>query len=325
MSRVCQVRLLRCCYAEPALLCSPSHPTIRSIMSQSHGKDADGGADTTDRVWREYNIHDNDDDEGSDDDEAAAAASSFNLFATTDPDDIYETISYPDLLPRQHADCPNPTIALRAHKQYENSTGMAVWKGSEVMAAFLLQHEATMVQNRTICELGAGVGLCGIVASRLGAKSVLMTDGDTTVLENLRHNVDLNSTTTTATIPDDSESHSNTGTCIATNTAAAAISCPQLIWGKECGSNFANAHGHQDVVLATDCVYITKSVRPLLATIHEILEPKSGVFLYVNTCASQCPIEAVFDIAREFGLHCVDTWCDSDDKDDTVYIFRRQE
>ena len=309
--------------------CRPPHSfEMASSSEKDDGNAGSKGIDTTDRAWREYNIHDNDDDEGSDDDEAAAAASSFNLFATTDPDDIYETISYPDLLPRQHADCPNPTIALRAHKQYENSTGMAVWKGSEVMAAFLLQHEATMVQNRTICELGAGVGLCGIVASRLGAKSVLMTDGDTTVLENLRHNVDLNSITATATatihVPDDSESHSNTGT--ETNTAAAAaISCPQLVWGKESGRNFAKAHGHQDVVLATDCVYITKSVRPLLGTIHEILEPKSGVFLYVNTCASQCPMEAVFDIAREFGLHCVDTWCDSDDKDDTVYIFRRQE
>ena len=315
MSRVCQVRLLRCCYAEPALLCSPSHPTIRSIMSQSHGKDADGGADTTDRVWREYNIHDNDDDDGdSDDDEAAAAASSFNLFAATDPDDMYETLSYPDLLPQQHeAHRPNSAITLRAHKQYENSTGAVVWKGSEVMAAFLVQHVATMVQDQRMCELGAGVGLCGIVASRLGAKSVLMTDGDTTVLENLRHNVDLNSTTATA-----ADSPSET-------TAATTITCPQLIWGKESGIHFAKAHGYQDIVLATDCVYITKSVRPLLETIHEILEPNSGVFLYVNTCASQCPIEAVFDIAQEFGLHCADSWCDSDDKDDTVYIFQREE
>ena len=41
--------------------------------------------------------------------------------------------------------------------------------------------------------------------------------------------------------------------------------------------------------------------------------------------SKKCVVEAVFDIAREFGLHCVDTWCDSDDKDDTVYIFRRHE
>lgn len=294
-------------------------------MSQCHEqKDAESGAesegnnDATDRVWREYNIHDGDEDGDSDDDEAAAAAaSSFNLFAATDPGDVYETLSYPDLLPQQHAaHCPHSTITLRAHKQYENSTGAVVWKGSEVMAAYLVQHVATMVQNQRICELGAGVGLCGIVASRLGAKSVLMTDGDTTVLENLRHNVDLNSTTDTTAAAADSPSET---------TAATSISCPQLIWGKENGISFAKAYGYQDRVLATDCVYIQKSVRPLLETIHEMLEPKSGVFLYVNTCASQCPIEAVFDIAQEFGFHCADSWCDSDDKDDTVYIFRRQE
>ena len=289
-------------------------------MSQCHENDADGaestGNGTADRVWREYNIHDDD----SDDDEAVAAASSFNLFAATDPDDMYETLSYPDLLPQQHgAHCPHSTITLRAHKQYENSTGAVVWKGSEVMSAFLVQHVATMVRNQRICEMGAGVGLCGIVASRLGAKAVLMTDGDTTVLENLRHNVDLNSMTITETDTTSSaDSPSETR-------EATTITCPQLIWGKESAINFSKAYGHQDIVLATDCVYITKSLRPLLETIHEILEPKSGVFLYVNTCASQCPIEAVFDVAQEFGLRCADSWCDSNDKDDTVYIFRRRE
>ena len=305
---------------------SPAFTSSR-VMSQCHEKDADGGAEskgngTTDRVWREYNIHDDDEGDSDDEEAAAAAASSFNLFAATDPDDMYETLSYADLLPRQRcaAHCPNSTITLRARKQYENSTGAVVWKGSEVMAAYLVQHVATMVQNQRICELGAGVGLCGIVASRLGAKSVLMTDGDTTVLENLRHNVDLNSTTTTAAAAAEAAADSSSET-----TAAATISCPQLIWGKESGIIFAEAYGYQDVVLATDCVYITKSLRPLLETIHEILEPNSGVFLYVNTCASQCPIEAVFDIAQEFGLHCADSWCDSDDKDDTVYIFQREE
>jgi hypothetical protein len=267
-----------------------------SNHTRNRSKDAEdaGGKriHTTDRVWREYNIHDD-----GDSDEEAAAASSFNLFTAADPGDTYETISYPDLLLPLHAASAIP-IALRAHKQYENSTGMAVWKGSEVMSSYLIQHVASMVRNRRICELGAGVGLCGIVASRLGAKSVLMTDGDTTVLENLRHNVDLNSAT---------------------------AGCPQLIWGEESGRNFAKANGRQDVILAADCVYMAKSVRPLLETIHEVLEPKSGVFLYVNTCASQCPIEVVFDIAKEFGLNCADTWCNSDDEDDTVYIFRRQE
>ncbi|CAM9968297.1 unnamed protein product, partial [Choristocarpus tenellus] len=44
----------------------------------------------------------------------------------------------------------------------------------------------------TILELGAGAGICGIVAAKALACPVLLTDKDEGVLENLRYNVTLN-------------------------------------------------------------------------------------------------------------------------------------
>ena len=59
------------------------------------------------------------------------------------------------------------------------------------MKDYLLEHP-TLLKDKYIVELGAGVGLCGIVAHKLGAKRVLLTDGDKTVLKNLRYNVQRN-------------------------------------------------------------------------------------------------------------------------------------
>ncbi len=151
----------------------------------------------------------------------------------------------------------------------------------------------------------------------LQAKSVLITDGDHQVLRNLRYNVvELNglplADATTSSPP----------------TTDATISCPQLIWGKNHAIDFEKQYGKQDVIIATDCVYVTQSVYPLFETINELLD-KKGLFLFVNTCASTCPMEDVFNIAKEFGFVSSDNelWYHDDDREKKkhpVHVFRRR-
>ena len=43
-----------------------------------------------------------------------------------------------------------------------------------------------------VLELGAGLGISGIFAHRLGAAATVMTDWGTNTLENMRKNIDLN-------------------------------------------------------------------------------------------------------------------------------------
>jgi predicted nicotinamide N-methyase len=250
-----------------------------------------------DIVWREYNVHDDYD-----------ARSQNNKQETQDDDEEEETHQPVDIFAPQAEDTyaiheetiGNVTITLRQQEDYEVSTGMSVWKGSEILCQYLIQHP-DLVCDKRVLELGAGVGLCGIVSGKvLGASSVLMTDGDHIVLDNLRHNVELN------------------------NLDKNAVSCPQLIWGKERAEDFERKYGQQDVILATDCVYVTKSVRPLFETVAQLLVP-DGVFLFVNSCASICPLEDVMSIGKDFGFVASpdEMWyLPGNEKKDPVYVFR---
>lgn len=47
-------------------------------------------------------------------------------------------------------------------------------------------------RNKDVLEIGAGIGLCGVVAAGCGASSVLITDYSEVILENAAFNVALN-------------------------------------------------------------------------------------------------------------------------------------
>mmetsp|Transcript_20165 Transcript_20165/g.43807 ORF Transcript_20165/g.43807 Transcript_20165/m.43807 type:complete len:242 (-) Transcript_20165:217-942(-) len=234
--------------------------------------------------WREYNIHAQDEEE---------THQPVDIFAPRE-EDVYEIHKY-----NFDVENENATITLREQSDYDVSTGMSVWKGSEILCQYLTKHP-DLIREKRILELGAGVGLCGIVSAKvIGASYVLLTDGDHMVLRNLRYNVELNELGT-------------------------KVSCPQLIWGKTKAKVFEKEHGKQDVILATDCVYVTKSVRPLFETIAELLAP-NGVFLFVNSCASICSLKDVMNIGKEFGFSASsdELWCQPGNEKDPVYVFRR--
>ena len=67
-------------------------------------------------------------------------------------------------------------------------TGGTVWGAAIPLARHLTQLELDWGAT-SVCELGAGCGLCGLVAVALGAKRVLLTDR---VLRMLTHNADAN-------------------------------------------------------------------------------------------------------------------------------------
>ena len=109
-------------------------------------------------------------------------------------------------------------------------------------------------------QLGAGLGLCGILAHRIGDNSteVVLTDGDTDALVKLRENVALNK--------------GDYGT----------ITCQQLLWGKENAEAFLQYnHGGIlfDVILASDVIYVPGVVEPLFATVQTLLCPTAGKFI----------------------------------------------
>lgn len=64
---------------------------------------------------------------------------------------------------------------IRVPEHSAEEYGMYVWPSAVVLAGFLGQHP-DCVHGKVVLELGAGVGLVGLVAARLGARKVTITD-----------------------------------------------------------------------------------------------------------------------------------------------------
>ena len=68
------------------------------------------------------------------------------------------------------------------------TTGLRTWEASLLLAEWILRQD---IRGKNLVELGAGTGLVGILAARMGAE-VTSTDGSEAVAMNLHANFDRN-------------------------------------------------------------------------------------------------------------------------------------
>ena len=147
------------------------------------------------------------------------------------------------------------------------ATGAAVWTAGTALASYLANEPggAASVRGRRVIELGCGAGLCGIVAARLGAREVLLTDGNAELLERAARNVSGN-------VP---------------AAAAAAVAVRPLLWGDDVDAELSGAF---DVVLASDVLYQSAAWLPLAACVRELLRPEGqGVLLLAEAGHAMTP------------------------------------
>ena len=219
-----------------------------------------------------------------------------------------------------------------------NSTGLTLWRASEYLGQYLIQQHGTnehFVRNKRVLELGAGLGLCGIVVHRLlQAQTVYVTDGDSDVWKALVSNIQANHRVVT----DDDDDDERT-----------TISGHQLLWGHDYAQSFLQKmrrmEGHDrepqqdddddddstkllfDVILAADVVYVPQVIAPLFETVHTLLEPTKGIFfLAFARRMVDVTVDDVLQQATEAGF--VYKQCSSDaDTEQGLYLysFRRTE
>ena len=220
--------------------------------------------EVADLAWREYHIHADDNRTGGNEPAATNSVSeelesnAFDLFNSTQNAEPQE-ISYQvlDVTTGQEV-----SIRLEYFEDYAQSTGVSIWQASETLFPYMCNMRDLFL-GKQVLELGAGVGLCSLTAHYLGASNVLATDGDVAVLEFLRRNVDRNR-----------KQHN-----------AGAISCPQLIWGRQL-PDFLKMYGPNDIVLAADICYMSKSIVPIFQTAHHLLKD-NGLFILIHQAFTQ--------------------------------------
>eukprot|EP00978_Attheya_sp_CCMP212_P007268 scaffold16926_cov59-Attheya_sp.AAC.2 len=231
-----------------------------------------------------------------------------SLFADPDPTDVFffEFGS-------------NIKIPLRGIKaengQTLHSTGLTLWRASHLLCNYLVSHTKEIVENKTILELGAGLGLCGILAHKLGTRSVVLTDGDTDTLAEMRHNVLINTNQTT---------EKQDGSKIST------ITCRQLRWGRNVDTFFEQQKQVQtainerwngyDIIMGSDIIYVEEIIEPLFQTVVTLLG-KDGKFLLAYA-RRNVSIDLVFACAQRHDL----TWTVNcpDNNGEGIFIFERR-
>jgi hypothetical protein len=127
--------------------------------------------------WRESNINDDDYIRGDTDavpvksdgdDNGVDPAVLFRMFGEDD-DDVFEEVRYEyKTTPTTTTPAPTAatTVVIRHHGAYPNSTGLAVWRGAEILARFLCDQQqndnanddkgVVAMRRKKVLEVGAG-------------------------------------------------------------------------------------------------------------------------------------------------------------------------
>ena len=72
------------------------------------------------------------------------------------------------------------TASLPSHSGDPMITGGTVWDSAILLAWWIIKHPDVILQKR-VAELGAGTGVPGLIAAKLGASEVVLTDLPTMV------------------------------------------------------------------------------------------------------------------------------------------------
>ena len=193
----------------------------------------------------------------------------------------------------------DPIISVKQQPPGSGSTGMTVWNSGLVLTRLLdalvdqqqqrqeqqqQQQHLWRFDDQDVIELGCGTGLVSIACHKLGARSVVATDGNPQVLElasdNVRQNV----------------GKENDGQ------QKRMIEVQSLQWGLLNAMDYAE---HASLVVGADLTYNAGSWRALAETVSTVLRPK-GVFIYLSLGHEGFNVNAEIDgflqVAKSVGL-----------------------
>ena len=202
-------------------------------------------------------------------------------------------------------------------------SGQYLWPAAAFTGQYLLDNWSNL-EATTIVELGAGVGLAGLVASRLtGAEKVVLTDYDHGSLQLLNDNIELNmidngncKVTVEFLEWGRTLECQNKGTASSSGSSSSSRPITDSSSGTSRSNNKSNGTSSSSIdncaknnvtfalVLGTDLLYCKEIVRPLFKSAKLLMEnSETTLFVLVSSFNTGEDIEALVSVCcKELGL-----------------------
>lgn len=176
--------------------------------------------------------------------------------------------TYPD------ADTDTLNVVPFRVQRIHNEVGLRVWEAGLFLAELCLHSPPQLFAEKNVLELGAGLGLTGILLARgLGEAhapaKTLLTDWTDIVLDNIQHNIAVNFDEQERKHKDE---QGEQGLELSTGKSSIDIQTKLLDWRAVTSVADVIPLGRADVTLVADCTYSEDIIGPLLNTITRILE-----------------------------------------------------
>ncbi|XP_020571761.1 protein N-lysine methyltransferase METTL21A isoform X1 [Phalaenopsis equestris] len=163
-------------------------------------------------------------------------------------------------------------------------TGQLVWPGAVLLNNYLSEN-SKLLEGISVIELGSGVGITGILCSRF-CKEVVLTDHNDEVLEILKQNIKL---------------ESSSG-----NLISSGLSAEKLEWGNcdEMGQILQKYPKGFDLILGADICFQQSSVPLLFRTVEVLLRSRAGDCKFILAYVSRAKImdDMVINEAVKLGM-----------------------
>ena len=185
------------------------------------------------------------------------------------------------------------------------STGAAIWNGANMATWYVENVIGTQIKDKSVVEIGAGVGLTSLVANAMGATTTVITDGNEDVLKLADQNIDLNTVhnekqkITTARLRWNSEDE-----VMVTNILKDALKIS------------STDKAYFDYIIASDVTYKKAAWNDLMACIAQLTGPQSKAILSMEP-RNVGEVEGILALAEKYGL----AWTEESlpiNKDDTM-------
>ena len=196
-------------------------------------------------------------------------------------------------------------VVIQETSYAEGGLGWRVWSSARRLCCQLAA-EPLLVTGRRVLELGAGVGLCGLLAARMGACEVTLTDALPGLLEQLSRNAALNDALSAGTVrvrrflwESDCED-ALPGAAKKDIVDPSSLLASQLRRLAAPSSAALEADSVFDQLIASDCLYDWGQRRPLPRVISRRLARPDGVALLTVPVRDKTLLDAfVRELSRE--------------------------